>query len=101
MLKKCISIILISRWLIVIFMISVAGVAVSPFEKQIQSNRILEGTIINKNIGLVTVGSNEHPGQVLTLSIAPGTEQLALRTGDQIIVEFRPDYTIRSISKQS
>lgn len=100
MLKKTLSIILISRWLIVILIISVAGVAVTPFNKDIQKTRILAGTIINKNIGLLTVGAKEYPGQILTLNISPGAEQLALRTGDRIIVEFSSDYTIKSISKQ-
>ena len=100
-LQKSMSIILISRWLIVIFIISVVGVAVIPFEKRIKTGRILEGTIINKNIGLVTVGADEHPGQILTLNTGPGIDRLALRTGDQIIVEFSPDYTIRWVSKRS
>ena len=100
-LQKSMSLILVARWLIVIFIISVVGVAVIPFEKRIQTSRILEGTIINKNIGLVTVGANEHPGQILTLNTGPGIDRLALRTGDQIIVEFSPDYTIRWISKRS
>ncbi len=101
MLQKSMSLILVARWLIVIFIISVVGVAVIPFEKRIQTSRILEGTIINKNIELVTVGANEHPGQILTLNTGPGIDRLALRTGDQIIVEFSPDYTIRWISKRS
>ena len=100
-LQKSMSLILVARWLIVIFIISVVGVAVIPFEKRIQTGRILEGTIINKNIGLVTVGANEHPGQILTLNTGPGIDRLALRTGDQIIVDFSPDYTIRWISKRS
>ncbi len=100
-LQKSMSLILVARWLIVIFIISVVGVAVIPFEKGIQTGRILEGTIINKNIELVTVGANEHPGQILTLNTGPGIDRLALRTGDQIIVEFSPDYTIRWISKRS
>ena len=100
-LQKSMSLILVARWLIVIFIISVVGVAVIPFEKRIQTGRILEGTIINKNIGLVTVGANEHPGQILTLNTGPGIDRLALRTGDQIVVEFSPDYTIRWISKRS
>ena len=100
LLKKTLSIILISRWLIAIFVISVAGVAAIPFEKEIHKTRIVMGTIINKNIGLVTVGSQEHPGQILTLSTNPKTERLALRPGDQIIVEYSSDYIIRSITKQ-
>ncbi len=100
-LQKSMSLILVARWLIVIFIISVVGVAVIPFEKGIQTGRILEGTIINKNIELVTVGANEHPGQILTLNTGPGIDRLALRTGDQIVVEFSPDYTIRWISKRS
>ena len=101
MLQKSMPLILVARWLIVIFIISVVGVAVIHFEKGIQTGRILEGTIINKNIELVTVGANEHPGQILTLNTGPGIDRLALRTGDQIIVEFSPDYTIRWISKRS
>lgn len=98
MLKKALSIFLISRWLIAIFVIAVAGVAVTPIEKE---TRILKGTIINKNIGLVTVGSNEHPGQILTLSTGPKTELMAFQTGDLIIIEYSSDYIIQSISKQS
>jgi mRNA degradation ribonuclease J1/J2 len=99
-LKKTLSIILISRWLIAIFVISVAGVAVTPFETEIHKTRIIVGTIINKNIGLVTVGSQERPGQILTLSTNSKTDRLALRPGDHIIVEYSPDYIIRSITKQ-
>ena len=100
MLKKTLSIILISRWLIAIFVISVAGLAVSPHQKEIPNTRILEGTIINKHIGMVTVGSHGQPGQIFTLSTGPQAEWLALRTGDQIIVEYSRDYIIQTISKQ-
>ena len=55
----------------------------------------------NNNIGLVTVGSHQQPGQVLTLNTGPGIERLALRAGDQVIVEFSPNYTIRWVSKKS
>jgi hypothetical protein len=99
LLKKTLSIILISRWLIAIFVISVAGVAAIPFEGNIHT-RIVMGTIINTNTGFVTVGSQKHPGQILTLSNNPETERLALQPGDQIIVEYGPDYIIRSITKQ-
>ena len=92
--------ILVSRWLIAIFAISLAGVAATPFEKENHKTRIVMGTIINRNIGLVTVGSQEHPGQILTLSTNSKTEQLPLRPGDQIIVEYSPDYIIRTIAKQ-
>ncbi|MGD8668378.1 MAG: hypothetical protein PVI58_20420 [Desulfobacterales bacterium] len=100
MLKKTFSIILILRWLIAIFVISVAGVAAIPFERDIQKTRIAMGTVIHKNIGLITVGSKEHPGQILTLSTNAKTERLALQPGDQIIVEYSPNYIIRSIAKQ-
>ena len=99
-LKKTLSIILISRWLIVIFVISVAGVAATPFEREMAKTRIVMGTIINRNIGLVTVGSQEHPGQILTLSTNTQTERLALQPGDHIIVEYTADYIIRSIAKR-
>ena len=98
MLKKVLSIFLISRWLIAIFVIAVVGVAVTPIEKE---TRTIKGTIINKNIGLVTVGSNEHPGQILTLSTDPKTELMAFQTGDLIIIEYSTDYIIQLISKQS
>jgi hypothetical protein len=100
MLKKTLSIFLRSHWLIAILVISVAGLAVTPFGQNTQSTQILEGTIINKNIGLVTVGSNKEPGQIVTLSTGPWTELLALRAGDQIIIEYSTDYIIQSISKQ-
>ena len=100
LLKKTLSILLISRWLIALFVISVTGVAVSPYPKEIPNTRILEGTIIDKNIDMVTVGSHEHPGQILTLSAGPQAQRLALQTGDQNIVEYSPDYIIQTISKQ-
>ena len=100
MLKKTLSIILVSRWLIAIFVISAAGVAVTPFETEIYKTRIIVGTIINKNIDLVTVGSKQRPGQILTLTTNSKTQRLALRPGDRIIVEYSPDYIIRSITKQ-
>jgi hypothetical protein len=100
LLKKSLSIILISRWLIALFVISVAGVAAIPFEGDIDNTRIVTGTIINKNNGLVTVGSQEHPGQILTLSTNPKTERLVLQPGDRIIVAYSSDYIIRSITKQ-
>ncbi len=100
MLKKILFILLISRWLIVTFVISVAGLAVSPHQKEIPDTRILAGTVINKNIGMVTVGSHGHPGQILTLTTGPQAEWLALRTGDRIIVEYSPDYIIQTISKR-
>lgn len=101
MLKRTLSIILISRWLIAIFLISVAGVAATPYEREIYKNRTIVGTIINKNLGLVTIGSREDPGHVITLSINAKAERLTLLPGDQIIVEYRPDYSIRTITKQS
>ncbi|MGD2096560.1 MAG: hypothetical protein PVG35_03210 [Desulfobacterales bacterium] len=100
MLKKTLSIFLISRWLIAIFIISVAGIAATPFDKETHKTRIVMGTIINSNIGLVTVGLKEHPGQILTLSTNPKAERLSLQPGDHIIVEYSPDYIIRSIAKQ-
>ncbi len=100
MLKKTLSILLISRWLIAILIISISGLAMSPHQNDISSTRILEGTIINKNIDTVTVGSHKHPGQILTLSTGPQAEWLALRTGDQIIVEYSRDYIIQAISKR-
>ena len=100
MLKTTLSIILIWRWLFVIFVISVAGVAATPHEREIHTTRTLVGTIINKNMDLVTVGSQEHPGQIITLSTNPKSERLTLLPGDQIIVEYSPDYIIRTISKR-
>ncbi len=99
MLKKTLALFLISHWLIAIFVIAVAGMAVTPIDKGIEKTRILKGTIINKNIGLVTVGSNQHPGQIVTLSTGPEIEWIALRSGDQIIVEYSADYIIQSISR--
>lgn len=101
LLKKTLSLFLISRWLIAIFIISVVGVAVTPCAQEIPNTRILDGIIINKNMGLVTVGSNKHPGQIITLSSGPKTDLLALRAGDQIIIEYSRDYIIQAISKQS
>ena len=84
---------------IAIFTIAVAGVAVIPFEKDLHQSRIIVGTIINKNIGLVTVASREHPGQILTLSTNPKAENMTLLPGEQIIVEYGPNYIIQSMTK--
>jgi hypothetical protein len=100
LLKKTLAIIQISRWLIAVFVICVAGVAAIPFEKDYHNTRIAMGTIISKNIDSVTMGSQEHPGHILTLSTSPKTERLALRSGDQVIVEYSPNYIIQSIIKQ-
>ena len=100
LLKKILDIIKISRWLIAVFVVSVAGVAAIPFEKDYHKTRIAMGTIISKNIGSVTMGSQEHRGHILTLSTSPKTERLALQSGDQVIVEYSPDYIIQSIIKQ-
>lgn len=98
--KKTLSIILVWRWLFTIFVISIAGVAATPYKGEIHTTRTIVGTIINKNMELVTVGSQEHPGQIITLSTNPKSESLTLLPGDQIIVEYSPDYIIRTISKQ-
>jgi hypothetical protein len=101
LLKRTLSIILISRWLIAIFLISVAGVAATPYEREMYKTRTIVGTIININMDLVTVGLQEHPGHVITLSTNAKAERLTLLPGDQIIVEYSPDYNIRTITKQS
>jgi len=100
LLKTTLSTLLVWRWLLTIFVISVAGVAASPYEREIHMTRTIVGTIIHKNMDLVTVGSQEHPGQIITLSTNPKSERLTLLPGDQIIVEYSPDYIIRTISKQ-
>ena len=99
-LKKILSTFQFLRWLIIISIISLSGLVGDHFKQETSANRILKGTIINKNEGMVTVGSNEHPGHIVTLSTAPGIERLALRTGDHIIVEYGPDYIIQAITKQ-
>ena len=98
--KKILSTFHFLRWLMIIFIISLSGLVGVPFKQETSASRILKGTIINKNEGLVTVGSSEHPGHIVTLSTDPGIERLALRTGDHIIVEFGPDYIIQAILKQ-
>jgi len=98
MLKKPLSIFLASRLIIAVLIIAIVSFALTQTETE---TRILEGTIINKNIGLVTVGSKNQPGQILTLSAGPETDLIAFHTGDQILIEYNVDYIIRSISKLS
>ena len=96
MLKEVPSLLLISRFLIAIPVIAVVAVAATHIEKD---TRRLEATIIKKNIGLVTIGANEYPGQILTLSTRPETERIVFQTGDQIIVEYNADLIIQSIAR--
>lgn len=98
MLKKTLSILLLSRLIIAVLIIAIVSFALTQTEKE---TRILEGTIINKNIGLVTVGSHSQPGQILTLSTGPKTDLVAFHTGDRIIIEYNADYIIQSISMKS
>ncbi|MGD8990709.1 MAG: hypothetical protein PVI00_04560 [Desulfobacterales bacterium] len=100
MLKKTLTIIHISRWLIAVFVICVAGVAAIPFEKDNRTTRIAKGTIISHNIRSITMGSQKHPGHILTLSTNPKGERPALRSGDQVIVEYSQDYIIQAIIKR-
>jgi hypothetical protein len=98
MLKKPLSIFLASRLIIAVLIVAIVSFALTQTETE---RRILEGTIINKNIGLVTVGSKNQPGQILTLSAGPKTDLIAFHTGDRIIIEYNADYIIQSISKLS
>lgn len=96
MLKKPLSIFLASRFIIAVIVIAIVSFALTQSKTE---TRILEGTIINKNIDLVTVGSKNQPGQILTLSAGPKTDLIAFHTGDQILIEYDADYIIQSISK--
>jgi hypothetical protein len=98
MLKKTLSLFIASRLIIAVLIIAAVSIGITHAGKK---SRILEGTIINKNTGLVTVGSKNQPGQILTLSASPKTDLMALRTGDRIILEYNNDYVIQSISKLS
>lgn len=98
MLKKTLSILFITRLIIAVLIFAVVGVAATQAEKE---TRIMKGTIINKNIGLVTVGSKKQIGQILTLTAGPRTDLIAFHAGDQIIIEYSTDYIIQSITKQS
>ena len=96
MLKKPLSLFLASRLIIAVLIIAVVSFALTQTETE---THILEGTIINKMIGLVTVGAKNQPGRILTLSAGPETDLIAFRTGDQIIIEYNADYIIQSIFK--
>lgn len=96
MLKKPLSLFLASRLIIAVLIIAVVSFALTQTETE---THILEGTIINKMIGLVTVGSKNQPGRILTLSAGPETDLIAFSTGDQIIIEYNADYIIQSIFK--
>ena len=96
MLKKPLSLFLGSRLIIAVLIIAAVGVAITHSEAE---TRILEGTIINKTMGSVSVGSKNLPGQIVNLSAGPKTDLIAFRTGDQIIIEYNAEYIIQSISK--
>jgi hypothetical protein len=98
MMNKLLSIFLASRLIIAILIIAAVSIAVTRAEKE---PRIMEGTIISKNIGLITVGSKNRPGQILTLSAGPETSLIAFHAGDRILIEYIENYIIRSITKQS
>ena len=96
MLKKTLSIFLASRLIIAAMIIAVVSMAITQPEEE---TRILEGTIINKSIGSVTVGSKSQPGQIVNLSTGPKTDLIAFHAGDPILVEYSRDYIIQSITK--
>ena len=96
MLNKPLSIFLASRLIIAVLIIAAVGIAMTQSEEE---TRILKGTIINKTIGSVTVGSKNLPGQIVNLSAGPKTDLIAFHTGDQIIIEYNANYIIQSISK--
>ena len=96
MLKKPLSLFLVSRLIIAVLIIAAVGVAITHSEEE---TRILEGTIINKTMASVTVGSKSLPGQIVNLSASPKTDLIAFRTGDQIIIEYNAEYIIQSIFK--
>jgi len=98
MLKKPLSIFLASRLIIAVLIFAIVSFALTQTETE---TRILEGTIINKNIDLLTVGAKNQPGQILTLSAGPKTDLIAFHNGDQILIEYNADYIIQSISKLS
>lgn len=98
MFKKPLSVFLVSRFIIAVLIIVMVSLALSQSEKE---TRILDGIIINKNIGLVTVGSKNQPGRILTLSAGPETDLIAFRNGDRIVIEYNAEYIIQSISKRS
>ena len=96
MLKKSLSLFIASRLIIAVLIIGVVSFALMHNDTE---THIMEGTIINKMIGLVTVGSKNQPGQIVTLSAGPDTDLIAFHTGDQIIIEYNADYIIQSITK--
>ncbi len=98
MLKKTLSIFLASRLIIAILIIAAVSFAATPSEKE---TRILEGTIINKTVGLVTVGAKKQPGQIVTLSVDPNSNLTAFHVGDQVLIEYNSDYMVQSVTKQS
>jgi hypothetical protein len=96
MLRQTLSIFLISGLLIAILANAVVEIAVTRTDKK---TRVLMGTIIEKDLFSLTVGVNNRPGEILTLTAGPAIDLTVFREGDRIIVAHDRQRTIQSIAK--
>jgi hypothetical protein len=96
MLKKTLSMFLISGLIIAMLVSAVVGTTVSQADKK---TRILTGTIIEKDLYSLTIGVNNRPGEIVTLTAGPAIDLTAFLEGDQIRVAHDQDRAIQSIVK--
>ena len=83
---------------IVLFMVSFAGVAVSS--EAPQGTMMIKGTIVDINIGSGEVTVKDETGKTVTLSAGSGIELATFSEGDQVTIEYSGDGDIKSITKQ-
>ncbi len=89
---------LASMLVIVLFMVSFAGVAVSS--EAPQGTMMIKGTIVDINVGSGEVTVKNETGKTVTLTAGSGIELATFRGGDQVTIEYSGDGDIKSITKQ-
>ena len=89
---------LASMLIIVLFVISFAGLAVSS--ETPQETVTIKGTIVEISVGSGKVTVKNETGKIVTLSAGSGIELATFSGGDQVIIEYSGDGDIKSITKQ-
>jgi ABC-type Fe3+-hydroxamate transport system substrate-binding protein len=89
---------LASILVIVLFMVSFAGVAVSS--ETPQGTMMIKGTIVDINVGSGEVTVKDETGKAVTLTAGSGIELATFNGGDKVIIEYSGDGDIKSITMQ-
>ncbi|MDO9529368.1 MAG: hypothetical protein Q7J27_09435 [Syntrophales bacterium] len=95
MMKKLTSRKLVSVLVVVLFLVSFAGAAVSQ-----ESQGPITGKIIAIFADTGRVSVQDESGKMYTLTAGSDVDLKDFSVGDQVVVEYTPDGVIRSITKQ-